>query len=412
MNIDLSQLSYTGSVRGFPGSRVTAHFEDGKLFARIELFGAEYPAHELIYVEPAWRYFGNSPSNSSLIAYRARDVTNDIWQYMQNDGVRVNQTDSAFHRDDHKQRIRREAEYEYVAGTSKTSCPVYLVADHQFCKQIGDGSEGRTGAFMLQVMERVNSYYRRTEFDSNIKEKFGFTIKGLEVHCNPSEKPVFNEGGKDWTYDRGYEDFLYAFSVDGRWQSYCLAHLFTYRSWTSGTLGLGFIASPDVYSVGGVCSASTWKAGAARFINTAWSSYCDPRGARVLQMQGDVITAHELGHNWGAEHDPDTSECAPNANHYIMYPHSSTGSDPNNLVFSPCSKRTIARVLKSKSGKCFDERTTAVCGNGLIEKAAGEECDVGFTTDAASDRCCDSKTCKLKRLLSAYIDVATIRNTC
>ena len=120
LEIDLSQLSYTGSVRGFPGSRVSAHFEDDKLFARIELFGADSPAHELIYVEPAWRYFGNSPSNSSLIAYRSRDVTTDIWKYLQNDGVFANRTDdpnAPLAREDHKQRVRRQAEYAYEPGT-------------------------------------------------------------------------------------------------------------------------------------------------------------------------------------------------------------------------------------------------------------------------------------------------------
>lgn len=285
----MSQISYTGSVRGYPGSRVNAHFEDGKLFARIELFGSDSPAHELIYVEPAWRYFGNSPSNSTLIAYRARDLTDDIWQYLRNDGIRVNETTAQtenehVHRDGHKQRLRRQAEYQ--PGSSKTSCSVYLVADYLFCKHIGDGSEARTGQFMLTVMGRVNDYYRRTLFDPNIKESFGFSIKGLEVHCNPSERPEFNQEKSDWNY----EDFLYSFSLDNNWDKYCLAHLFTYRSWSSGTLGLGFIASPDVYSVGGVCSKPSYKAGAARYINTAWSSYCDPRGARVLQMQGDGLS--------------------------------------------------------------------------------------------------------------------------
>lgn len=117
-----------------------------------------------------------------------------------------------------------------------------------------------------------------------------------------------------------------------------------------------------------------------------------------------VITAHELGHNWGAEHDPDTNECAPGGGHYIMYPHSSTGSQENNLVFSPCSRRTIARVLRSKSGLCFTERVTATCGNGFVE--SGEECDVGVTSSATADPCCD-KTCKLKRSGTAHLTDTT-----
>lgn len=40
-----------------------------------------------------------------------------------------------------------------------------------------------------------------------------------------------------------------------------------------------------------------------------------------------------LGHNWGSEHDPDTSECSPSASSggkYIMFTYSVSGIDSNN----------------------------------------------------------------------------------
>lgn len=44
-----------------------------------------------------------------------------------------------------------------------------------------------------------------------------------------------------------------------------------------------------------------------------------------------------LGHNWGAEHDPETSDCSPSTSRsgkgkYLMYPYSVSGYDANNLV--------------------------------------------------------------------------------
>lgn len=42
-----------------------------------------------------------------------------------------------------------------------------------------------------------------------------------------------------------------------------------------------------------------------------------------------------VGHGWGAQHDPDRSECSPSAANdgkYIMYPFSVSGRDPNNKV--------------------------------------------------------------------------------
>ena len=34
---------------------------------------------------------------------------------------------------------------------------------------------------------------------------------------------------------------------------------------------------------------------------------------RVITREADLVTAHEFGHNWGSEHDPDSAECSPSA---------------------------------------------------------------------------------------------------
>ena len=43
----------------------------------------------------------------------------------------------------------------------------------------------------------------------------------------------------------------------------------------------------------------------------------------------------EFGHNWGSQHDPDTSECAPSSfdgGKYMMYTYSVSGYEKNNDV--------------------------------------------------------------------------------
>ena len=43
----------------------------------------------------------------------------------------------------------------------------------------------------------------------------------------------------------------------------------------------------------------------------------------------------EFGHNWGSEHDPDTTECSPGSfsgGKHIMYTYSVSGFDANNKV--------------------------------------------------------------------------------
>ncbi len=48
-----------------------------------------------------------------------------------------------------------------------------------------------------------------------------------------------------------------AFSQDSpkTFKNFCLAHLFTYTSFSNGVLGLAYIGGAQMYSVGGICSS-------------------------------------------------------------------------------------------------------------------------------------------------------------
>ena len=110
-----------------------------------------------------------------------------------------------------------------------------------------------------------------------------------------------------------------------------------------------------------------------------------------------MVTAHEFGHNWGSEHDPDTSECSPSASQggsYLMYTYSVSGYDVNNKKFSPCSLRFIRKVLLAKSSRCFTEPEESFCGNLRVE--GDEECDAGLLGSEDTDACCD-ENCKLRK---------------
>ncbi|XP_076457849.1 ADAM 17-like protease [Babylonia areolata] len=112
--------------------------------------------------------------------------------------------------------------------------------------------------------------------------------------------------------------------------------------------------------------------------------------------EAQLVTAH--GHNWGAEHDPDTEACTPSSmfdsGKYLMYAYSVSGYNSNNHKFSPCSRGDIGAVLSSKAKGCFKESPDdqKTCGNGLIDE--GEECDAGYLGMFGLDPCCTSQ-CKL-----------------
>jgi len=56
---------------------------------------------------------------------------------------------------------------------------------------------------------------------------------------------------------------------------------------------------------------------------------------RELSLTLLLLLIYIVGHNWGSEHDPDSSECSPSSKYggkFIMYTYSVSGIDSNNRV--------------------------------------------------------------------------------
>ena len=102
--------------------------------------------------------------------------------------------------------------------------------------------------------------------------------------------------------------------------------------------------------------------------------------------------AHEMGHNFGMEHDTDDCDCPDDR--CIMAPASST-SKPS--FWSSCSLEYLALAFERGMDYCLRNRPASlfgspICGNGFVEK--GEECDCGLRNHC-DNPCCDPDTCRL-----------------
>lgn len=131
-----------------------------------------------------------------------------------------------------------------------------------------------------------------------------------------------------------------------------------------------------------------------------------------------VTLAHELGHNFGMEHDEDDSEeCKCPDERCIM---SSRSSEAHPKHWSSCSINYLEDAKKHGLLDCLKNEPTTVigplCGNGFVEE--GEDCDIGESIpisgtsrsrkgsaqrcrrgqncDSAPmfNPCCDRQTCK------------------
>ena len=168
------------------------------------------------------------------------------------------------------------------------------------------------------------------------RTNYGFSVDKVIVLATPEETKADHYNAKASSDDA---DIILKLFSEEDWSPYCLAHLFTFQSFQHSVLGLAYVSSPLPYAIGGICSRPQYRSNdKALSVNIGLSSYksASLRQGRLLQREAELVTAHEFGHNWGSEHDPNDSPCAPDSGsqggNFLMYAYSNQGHDRNNDV--------------------------------------------------------------------------------
>eukprot|EP00050_Salpingoeca_kvevrii_P019313 m.84640 g.84640 ORF g.84640 m.84640 type:complete len:985 (-) comp8355_c0_seq1:59-3013(-) len=377
-------LHFHGHVLGHSGtSDVRARFHNGTFEASI-LF-----MNKLYLLESAARYIANALD--SHVFYAADDVTFPVHDNQTTCGVGGDAFDDRSHNHQFSVPKFNTARARRTSGaggsTSKNTCEMALVADHRFFAA-NSNSFAATSSAMIAQLEETNRIFKFTDFDDGVGQGIQLAVRRIVVYesagasGNPFPDPPSSTASSVFLENLG----------SLIWSDVCLAHGFTTIDFDGGVLGLAF--------VGTICNVPS----PTRSVNVGISTNTN-FGSTVPTLQATLVFAHEVGHNFGMNHDTDCSsfcsanpsECSDSSTvssggfgNYLMFPTSVDGSEINNNKFSPCSTDSGAATILS-NGFCFTNTGGGqICGNGIIEGT--EECDCGETSDdsacIAKDPCC------------------------
>eukprot|EP00048_Salpingoeca_helianthica_P015585 m.227512 g.227512 ORF g.227512 m.227512 type:complete len:800 (+) comp17238_c0_seq1:3-2402(+) len=392
---------WIGEVAGDADSHVDLYISPKGFFQ-----GNIYYKGERYILESAYRHYNTSKHevDAYTVVYRASDLINtynphtgrnasghsfcgvaedeEVRAKTSEAHIHAHKPEEEVHHDEFAHRMRRATG---PVGSTNKYCLVTVVADSLFYNANGANTAAVTASMIGQISAASDNFKTTSWYTSSPSSisysNLELTVSTVYVFPNASTDPY-----QSVTYSgsAGPQNVLSRLSqaptISGGWGSTCLAHLFTHFSFSGGTLGLAWVASPAQNLAGGVChsSSNSW-------LNTGWTTDLN-NGSPVVTLMGQLVTQHEIGHNWGSPHDTAGAECLGSANNrYVMYPTAVSGNDPNNRLFSPCSIRNITLVLQAK-GNCFSASADGVCGD--YAKRGTEQCDAGPTGDA----CCTGQS--------------------
>eukprot|EP00051_Salpingoeca_urceolata_P032711 m.16996 g.16996 ORF g.16996 m.16996 type:complete len:900 (+) comp5367_c0_seq1:358-3057(+) len=425
---DLDQsVFYRGHIQGQRiGSDVRAVIHEG-LFS-----GLVHSAEDRLYIEPASEFF-SEPVPFTHVAYSSahlvfnlteaheRKFEGGAYQRMldQQRGLLGSEALTAHFEQKRRHRLPTATTTPQADGPARarsrraynpaqhTTCELAMVADHLYFAADGQGSVVTTSNKLIAHMEAANTIYKNTAF-TGVSGGAQFALQKIQVYTDGSD--VDNPYRDADTSINDVNNFLNRLSegeqpgVTGLddWDDVCLAHTFTHRDFDGGILGLAWVGASNA----GICTNAQNFAGGRKTLNTGITTTLN-FGSDVPTIVADITLAHEFGHNFGSTHDVDglqsssSEDCAPAGlfGNYVMYERATSGNEPNNDVFSPCSRDLIGSLLLSKADQCFSNRGgDPICGNGIFE-GDPEECDCGSTTSQtdcdAIDPCCQTD-CTLK----------------
>ncbi|XP_055333025.1 disintegrin and metalloproteinase domain-containing protein 12-like [Paramacrobiotus metropolitanus] len=255
----------------------------------------------------------------------------------------------------HSSRTRRSIKPPSMSNASSLYVELVLVGDKRLYDKY-DHSESLITSRFIDIVNVVNALY----WPLNIF----VALIGVEIWSTEDKISIVNDSERTLNNFLKYrkEDLLTRMPNDN-------AYLVTAATFSASVVGKALKGQMCTYEFSGGIAKDH---------------------SRLPGPVGSTI-AHEMGHNFGMEHD--YTDCKCSEDRCIMTP-ASVGLTPSN--WSSCSYKYLDDNLQRGIGKCLERPPKHVvgpsCGNGFLED--GEECDCG-TEEYCRNKCCIASTCKL-----------------
>jgi disintegrin and metalloproteinase domain-containing protein 10 len=317
-----------------------------------------------LHLEPAVKFnFSKMPTN---IVYGDEDV---VLPEKLSDYIEVNNSALYYKSyDSYYPKVLNIYRRNLISSSRNLTCNVHLFVEAALLQRFGHNLYDLSREMFL-IFKEINQIFQM------ITPKFSVQLKISNLTVLDYNSPYLAES-------ENATIILNSFSRKDQ-SSYCLSHLILSRKLSENSLGLAYLATPQ--NIAGICG----KRRNSVSYNVGLSSFNGDKNPLPNKLF-TLVLAHELGHNFGALHDFETSSCKiPSEEIYIMYPRVNSGKNPDNFRFSSFSIKSIMEVLKERA-YCLQSYSS--CGNGVLDGT--EECDCGFNCE--KDQCC-TEQCTLKK---------------
>jgi hypothetical protein len=251
--------TYRGTVSGIRGSEVRFSISDDILEGIVLM------PNEWLLVEPM-RNYDSTSGRSEMVVYRASDI--------EPGAIGTCATALA-------ERIINAQEHltpqMMEAGGSISVAEVATEADYEYVAAFGNSASANNS--ILDIMNQVDGIYR-TQLSISLQVVYQHAwATQADPYTSTAPSTMLNEFRSYWEVNFGS-------------MPYDLAHMWTGKDMDGSTVGIAYVSV--------VCNARSYSYGISQKLTPAPGKY--------------ILTAHEIGHNFGATHteqaDPPQSDCS------------------------------------------------------------------------------------------------------